>query len=41
MVKLRLDLQVIYERGKEIDFELNPILQEAIDKKIALARTVE
>lgn len=34
MSKLKLDLHDIYNKGKEIDFALNNIIQEAIDCKI-------
>jgi len=36
MAKLKLDLHDIYNRGKEIDSELNRIVQEAIERKIEL-----
>lgn len=35
MAKLKLDLHDIYNRGREIDTELNRIIQEAIDKKLS------
>jgi len=46
MAKLRLDLHILCKRGKEIDFERNRIMQEAIDKKLpwlnsSLARGVD
>lgn len=34
MAKLKLDLHDIYNRGDQIDAELNRILQEAIEKRI-------
>ena len=37
MAKLKLDLHEIYNRGYQIDTELNRIVQEAIDRKIELA----
>ena len=40
MAKLRLDLHILCKRGKEIDFERNRIMQEAIDKKIALVEFI-
>jgi len=36
MAKLKLDLHDIYNRGGQIDAELNRIIQEAIDKRVAL-----
>ncbi|HSG26448.1 MAG TPA: Smr/MutS family protein [Anaerolineales bacterium] len=35
MAKLKLDLHDIYNRGGQIDAELNRIIQEAIDKRIS------
>ena len=40
MAKLKLDLHDIYNHGNEIDAELNRIVQEAIDKKIALVEII-
>ena len=40
MAKLKLDLHDIYNRGREIDTELNRIIQEAIDKKIELVEVI-
>ena len=40
MAKLKLDLHEIYNRGKEIDSELNRIVEEAIDKKIQLVEII-
>lgn len=40
MAKLKLDLHEIYNKGWEIDTELNRIVEEAIDKKIALVEII-
>ena len=40
MAKLKLDLHDIYNRGGEIDAELNRIVQEAIDRKIDLVEII-
>lgn len=40
MAKLKLDLHDIYNRGGEIDAELDRIVQEAIDKKIDLVEII-
>jgi DNA-nicking Smr family endonuclease len=40
MAKLKLDLHDIYNRGAEIDAELNRIIQEALDKKIELVEII-
>jgi DNA-nicking Smr family endonuclease len=40
MAKLKLDLHDIYNRGTQIDAELNRIVQEALDKKIALVEII-
>lgn len=40
MAKLKLDLHEIYNRGNEIDSELNRIVNEAIEKKIALVEII-
>ena len=40
MAKLKLDLHDIYNRGAEIDAELNRIVQEAVNKKIALVEII-
>lgn len=40
MAKLKLDLHDIYNRGGEIDSELNRIVQEAVDKKIDLVEII-
>jgi len=40
MAKLKLDLHDIYNRGYQIDTELNRIVQEAIDRKIELVEII-
>ncbi len=40
MAKLKLDLHDIYNRGGQIDAELNRIVQEAIDKRIELVEII-
>jgi DNA-nicking Smr family endonuclease len=40
MAKLKLDLHDIYNRGAQIDAELNRIVKEAIDKRIALVEII-
>ena len=40
MAKLKLDLHDIYNRGGQIESELNRIMQEAIEKKIALVEII-
>ncbi len=40
MAKLKLDLHDIYNRGGQIDSELNRIMQEALDKKIDLVEII-
>ena len=35
MAKLKLDLHDIYNRGGQIDAELNRIIQEAIEKRVS------
>jgi DNA-nicking Smr family endonuclease len=40
MAKLKLDLHEIYNRGAQIDSELNRILEEAIEKKINLVEII-
>ena len=40
MAKLKLDLHDIYNRGQQIDAELNRIVEEAIEKKIALVEII-
>lgn len=40
MAKLKLDLHDIYNRGYEIDRELNRIVEEAIEKRIELVEII-
>ena len=40
MAKLKLDLHDIYNKGGQIEGELNRIAQEAIDKKIELVEII-
>lgn len=40
MAKLKLDLHDIYNRGRQIDMELNRIMQEAVDKRIELVEII-
>src|ERR671925_569711 len=40
MAKLKLDLHDIYNRGDQIDAELNRIVQEAIERKIDLVEII-
>jgi dsDNA-specific endonuclease/ATPase MutS2 len=40
MAKLKLDLHDIYNRGEQIEAELNRIVEEAIDKKIELVEII-
>jgi DNA-nicking Smr family endonuclease len=40
LAKLKLDLHDIYNRGGEIDAELNRIVREAIDRKIELVEII-
>ena len=40
MAKLKLDLHEIYNRGDQIDAELNRIVQEALDRRIALVEII-
>jgi DNA-nicking Smr family endonuclease len=40
MAKLKLDLHDIYNRGAQIDAELNRIIEEAIERKIALVEII-
>ena len=40
MAKLKLDLHEIYNRGGQIDAELNRIVQEAVDRKIDLVEII-
>lgn len=40
MAKLKLDLHDIYNRSKEIDTELNRIIEEAVDRRIELVEII-
>jgi len=40
MAKLKLDLPDIYNKGYQIDKELNRIIEEAIDRKITLVEII-
>lgn len=40
MAKLKLDLHDIFNKGREIDSELERIIHEAVDKKIALVEII-
>ena len=40
MAKLKLDLHDIYNRGQEIDTELNRIIEEAVDRRIELVEII-
>ena len=40
MAKLKLDLHDIYNKGGQIETELNRIMQEAVDKKIELVEII-
>ena len=40
MAKLKLDLHDIYNRGGQIDAELNRIIQEAIEKRVSLVEII-
>jgi dsDNA-specific endonuclease/ATPase MutS2 len=40
MAKLKLDLHDIYNRGDQIDAELNRIVEEAIDRQIELVEII-
>jgi dsDNA-specific endonuclease/ATPase MutS2 len=40
MAKLKLDLHDIYNRGDQIEAELNRIVEEAIDRKIELVEII-
>jgi len=40
MAKLKLDLHDIYNRGRQIDDELNRIVQEAVEKRIELVEII-
>jgi DNA-nicking Smr family endonuclease len=40
MAKLKLDLHDLYNRGKQIDAELNRIIEEAVTKRIPLIEII-
>ena len=40
MAKLKLDLHNIFNKGKDIDRALNEIIEEAVDKRIALVEII-
>ena len=40
MAKLKLDLHDIYNRGDRIEAELNRVIQEAVEKRIALVEII-
>lgn len=40
MAKLKLDLHDIYNRGDQIEMELNRIVEEALEKKISLVEII-
>jgi dsDNA-specific endonuclease/ATPase MutS2 len=40
MAKLKLDLHDIYNRGDQIEAELNRVIQEAVDKRIELVEII-
>jgi dsDNA-specific endonuclease/ATPase MutS2 len=40
MAKLKLDLHDIYNRGDQIDVELNRVVEEALEKKIQLVEII-
>jgi DNA-nicking Smr family endonuclease len=40
MAKLKLDLHDIYNKGRQIDDELNRIVQEAVDRRIELVEII-
>lgn len=40
MAKLKLDLHDIFNKGSSIDSELNRIIHEAVEKKIALVEII-
>jgi len=40
MAKLKLDLHDIYNRGDQINSELNRIVEEALEKKISLVEII-
>ncbi len=40
MAKLKLDLHDIYNKGDRIELELNNIIEEAVEKRIALVEII-
>ena len=40
MAKLKLDLHDIFNRGRDIDAELNRIINEAVEKRISLVEII-
>lgn len=40
MAKLKLDLHEIYNKGQQIDSELNRIVEEALERKIELVEII-
>jgi DNA-nicking Smr family endonuclease len=40
MAKLKLDLHDIYNRGDQIEAELNRVIHEAIDRRIELVEII-
>ncbi len=40
MAKLKLDLHDIYNKGDKIEAELNRIMEEAVERKIALVEII-
>ncbi len=40
MAKLKLDLHDIFNQGKEIDVELNRIIHDAIEKRVAIVEII-
>jgi DNA-nicking Smr family endonuclease len=40
MAKLKLDLHDIYNRGDQIEKELNRVIQEAVEKRIKLVEII-
>jgi DNA-nicking Smr family endonuclease len=40
MAKLKLDLHDIYNRGGQIETELNRVIQEAVEKRIKLVEII-
>ena len=40
MAKIVLDLHDIFNKGREIDTELNRVMEEAVEKKIALVEII-